>query len=170
MPNTAAMATTASDPRRQIAVDDVRNPMLCGAIALWNAKRGERLFPARGDLTFRAMAPFARNAVLLRVLDGGAEFEFRLVGDAVTQAKGRSFQGMTLTEAAPLVEDHTGSMRRAYQAVCGERRPTAFRGWTGPAIGQPVFRESVYLPLGEDGQTVDHILAIGVYASDARHA
>ncbi|MBI1330314.1 MAG: hypothetical protein GC166_10485 [Alphaproteobacteria bacterium] len=167
MPNALAASTTASDPRQRIAVNDVQNPMLLCAIALWHRLRGERPFPARNDMTLRDMAPFARNSVLVRVLNDGAEFEIRLVGDAVVEAKGCSFQNMTLTEAAPRLGDNAGYMRRAYEAVLKGRAPIAFRGWIGPNYSLPVFQESVMLPLGPEGESVDHILIVGVYAQGA---
>jgi hypothetical protein len=52
-----------------------------------------------------------------------------------------------------------------YTLICKSREPIAFRGQgqNGP-IEKPFLHESLILPLGADGETVDHILAIGSYS------
>ncbi len=41
-----------------------------GAICYWQKLRGTKRFPARKDLSLRAMSNFLRNIVLVRVIDG----------------------------------------------------------------------------------------------------
>lgn len=56
-------------------------------------------------------------------------------------------------------------MRVLYEHVRNTGLPLAFRGWVGRDVKNSLFvyHESAFLPLGEDGATVDHILVVSIY-------
>ena len=60
-------------------------------------------------------------------------------------------------------------MRGMYEHVRVNAEPLAFQGWVGrdyPAT-KFVYYETVVLPLGEDGTTVDHLLVTSFYVPKA---
>jgi hypothetical protein len=162
--------TDAPRGRQRIALDDIQNPMLRKGLALWERMRGENRFPARAQMSPREMSGLLRNTVLVKVLDNGADFQFRIVGDAIVMAQGASFQGMTMGEIDQALPGYGTMLRDVYTRVYETGEPLAFRGWfERSADKRPFFHESLVLPLG-DGQTVDHILVIGVYAFEYEDA
>lgn len=123
---------------------------------IWNGKRGTRRFPSKQAITPRDIKPFLRHATLIGVVNGGRDFEYRIVGDAHVQAFGRNFQG----EKTSAFHSLAALGEVAHGAVASEGKPRLvqyhlkFKDW-------PLYRrETLFLPLGED--TVDHILAVGV--------
>ena len=149
----------------RIHPDEVQNPTLRKAFELWTRLKGERRFPARNEITPRNMAEFLRNTVLVRVLEGGEEFQFRIVGDAIVMVQGKSFQGLTTAEADRRIPGYGKALNRTYRRVCAERVPFVYRGWFhNSPTGRAFFHETITLPLGADGETVDHILVVAVFA------
>lgn len=145
-------------------IDSLRDPLLRQALAVWNEQKGAARFPARDTMTPRAMAPFLRNIVLVRVIDGGKEYEFRIVGDAIVQVQGAAYQGMTLTEIDTQLPGYGQTLRAAYDELVASGEPRVYRGKVDRAPMKRAFaHESLLLPLGTDA-AVDHILVVGAYA------
>jgi hypothetical protein len=167
MPDREAFATTHVPPRHgaghDIAVADVRNPLLHKGIALWERQRAARRFPGRDDMSPRVLAGLLRNTVLVRVL--GDDFQFRIVGDAIVAAQGSSFQGKTTAEIEAVLPGYGRMLHHVYREVCKAGTPHAYRGWfERSADGRAFYHETVVLPLGVDGEAVDHLLVLAVYA------
>lgn len=172
MQNAAAVVeSVAEEPRRlpqEIALNDLHNATVQRGLDVWSRVRAGRPFPSRTDLTPRMLSDLLRNTVLVRVLESGDEYELRIVGDAMAQAQGRSFQGMSMAEIDLIVPGHGTVLRKIYDAVRGRRAPVAFRGWyTRKADGRTLFHETVVMPLGNDGRTIDHLLVFAAYAFTA---
>jgi hypothetical protein len=138
----------------------IKSPLLLKALAIWTEKKGTRRMPARDDMTPRAMAPFLRNTALVKVIDGGREYQFRVVGDAVTQVQGQSYQGLTLTEVDKKLPGYGSLLRPVHDVVVARAEPLAFRGHIRRSpTGRMFFHETVILPLGS-GDAVDHFLVV----------
>ena len=148
--------------RMEIAA--IREPALQQALAVWNELKGTARFPARDVMTPRAMRPFLRNIVLVRVLENGKEYEFRIVGDAIMQVQGGAFQGLTLAEIDAKLPGYGAALRPLYDQLIAAGEPHAYRGYVpdGP-VKRAFAHETLLLPLGTDA-AVDHILVIGAYA------
>ena len=160
-----------TNPRmcRCIPLTEVDNAVLLGGLALWQDLKGERRYPPRSAITPRMMKPILRNTTLLRVVNGGEDYEYRIVGDAYVMAHGQSFQGKRWSETASLSPGFYKFIKPVYDRVVQGGEPLALRGWIerGGASTGHVYCEYVYLPLGED--CVGHILAVAVYLrSDGR--
>ncbi|HTQ14244.1 MAG TPA: PAS domain-containing protein [Rhizomicrobium sp.] len=163
-------AMAAAEPphrRQQIALEDISNPMIRQGLDLWLCQRGERLFPAREDMTPRHMKSLLRNAVLIRVRDCGEEFEVRIIGDSIVQAQGANFRGLTTRDIDARLAGYGTTLRRIYQEACATKAPLALRGWFQRAADKrSFFHESLVLPLGKDDGAVDHLLTLAVYANE----
>jgi hypothetical protein len=147
----------------RVEIAAIREAVLHQAMAVWNELKGAARFPNRDTMTPRAMTPFLRNIVLVRVLENGKEYEFRIVGDAIVQVQGGAFQGHTLTEIDAKLPGYGASLRPLYDQIVAGGEPQAYRGHVpdGP-VKRAFAHETLLLPLGTDA-TVDHILVVGAY-------
>jgi len=152
---------------RFLTLDEVKHPVLLQGVAYWQDIRGARKFPSRADVTPRGLGTLLRNTLLIAVVDGGADYQFRIVGDAPVLALGRNFQGVCLSEM-----DATGNMRgvtcrQLYGSVVSSGEPRAIRGCMASNIERmfPIQCEAVFLPLGPDEATVDYLLGFTVCIS-----
>jgi hypothetical protein len=134
----------------------------------WKKLKGDRRFPARDDINPRDMAAFLRHIVMIRVLDNGADYEYRIVGDAHVQAQGINFAGHKLSGIEAITPDYDTYTRATYGYVCTTGEPFAMRGWVGRDVPQSAFSyyETLFLPLGRDN-TVDHLLVVTNYSPRA---
>jgi hypothetical protein len=157
--------TIARPPTARIDTSDIQSAQLRKAFDLWSKLRGPRPFPTRSEISPRDLADFLRNIVLVRVLDQGNEFQFRIVGDAIVLAQGQSFQGLTTAEIETRLPGYGKMVKRAYQRVYTDREPLLLRGWfEHPSTQRSFLHETLGLPLGPDAETIDHILVVAVYA------
>ena len=152
-----------------IAPDDIDNAIGRTAFAYWRMLRGTRELPARSELSPRKMQGILRNVVLLRVIDGGRDYEYRIVGEQFVWAYGVQFRDQRLSRIEAAAPEHGGRMRKMYEHVRTSAAPLAIRGWVGREIKSArfVYYESILLPFAEDGATVDHILVTSVYVPKA---
>ena len=142
---------------------------LRAAVAYWSAIRGDRLFPSRNDLKPRDMGGLLPHMSLVKVIDGGADFEHRIVGDAVVRAfsvpvQNRRFSEIAL-QAPRLIEVSFGLFRKVVET----RAPLAYLQRTQSDKFQLVctLAEMVLLPLGCSDEVVDHVVAFVVHKKAA---
>jgi len=154
-----------ANPCSRVPLAEINHPILLQALAYWKRLSAGRKFPARSDVTPRSLGPLLRNTTLLRVVDGGKDYEYRIVGDAYVLAHGVSFQGKFWSEIGCLSPRFHRMIKPVYDSVVETGQPMATRGWIerGAATDEHIYCEYVYLPLGADGATVDHILIFAVY-------
>jgi len=164
----AAVEEPAEKPsrlRQDIPLPQIENPLVQKALSIWESARGSRSMPSRADMSPRIMSGLLRNTVLVRVIGDGDEFEFRIVGDAIVIAQGASLQGMTMAAIDLVLPGYGTILHNVYLNAYRKRAPFAYGGWcVREADGRSMFHESLVMPLGDDGEKVDHILVVGVYA------
>ena len=148
-----------------ITPDEIDNPILLQGAAYWHDLRGYRDFPARSDVTPRGLAGLLRYTTLLRVIDGGKDYEYRIVGDAYVMAHGVSFQGKRWSDTGTISPGYHAMIKHTYDRVVRKGEPLATRGWIerGGRATELIYSEYLFLPLGSDGTTVDHLLVFAVY-------
>lgn len=102
---------------------------------------------------------------LVKVIDGGADFEHRIVGDGHVQAFRVSLQNRRFSEIACEAPELISISQPNFLKVVQTRAPLAFRGNTGRDAVNVLFTnvESIFLPLGETDEAVDHVVVFGVY-------
>jgi hypothetical protein len=160
--NDAAPGTQKIDPTQ------VQNTVTRKAYEKWNRLRGQRRFPSRQDALPRELSSLLRNIALIRVIEGGAEFEFRITGDAIVQSQAGLQSGMTTADLDKIYPGHGSILHRVYRDVCLTRAPQAYRGFCRCGNEEcSLYHESLMLPLGADDGVVDHILFVAVHASNA---
>ena len=143
-----------------LPLDRVENPILRGAAEYWQRLRGSRRFPTREELKPSGFASAMRHMALVRVVDGGADFEYRIVGDSLAGAFSVPLQSRRLgeldTKAAYTVE----VIGRVYRRCVRDGEGFVLRGTTGrnPQTAMFTHFEALVLPLGPAETEVDHLL------------
>jgi len=152
-----------------IAVDELVFPPLHAGVQYWRQLCGERRFPRREDLKPRGMAKLLRNTALVKVLAGGGDYEYRIVGDAVACAYGGPLQNHRLSEFETTAPTTVQATRKLYGIVVDSGMPLAARSRTGHDAPEAKFTEveSVFLPLGVCDAAVDHVLVFSCYLLDS---
>ncbi len=152
-----------------VAPEQLDNAAGLTAFAYWRMLRGARTLPARADLSPKDMRAILPNVVLLRVIEGGRDYEYRIVGETFVRAYGIQFRGKRLTQVEAVNPEHGARMRNMYEHVRRSANPLALRGWVGQEFvdSRFVYFETVLLPFADDGETVDHLLAVSVHVPKA---
>ena len=160
------MASLAAHDRF-LSIDELENEIPKKGVAYWQNLRGGRKYPARSEVTPRGLGHLLRNTMLIGVIGGGEDYEFRIVGDAPVAALGNSFQGKYLSAMDGLGNMRGDTCMRLYGSVVAGGEPKAFRGCMASNLLMqiPIQCEGVFLPLGPDDGTVNYILGFTVSLS-----
>ena len=65
-------------------------------LELWNERRDEKSMPAWADFTLEALGRWLGDINLVEVVDGGADFKFRVYGTRLAEAMGYDMTGRTV--------------------------------------------------------------------------
>lgn len=146
-------------------LDELETAPLKMAVEYWQSVRGDRLFPSRKELKPRAIASLLPHLALLKVIDGGADFEHRIVGDAQVRAYRVRLQNRRFSEIAVEAPELVSLCKPLFLKVVETRAPLCWRARTGYDAVNVVFKEveGVALPLGEKEQTVDYVAVFNTY-------
>jgi hypothetical protein len=139
-------------------------PVRDGA-AYWNRLRGERPFPSRAEVTARDLAPLLPYVALIKVLDGGTDFENRIVGDVMVRAFNMPLQNRRLSEISKEAPEFGRVCWAPFRRVLETREPTAWRSHTGNDNTWVVISDAevALLPLGDAPDQVDHMISFGTH-------
>lgn len=134
-------------------------PQLAEFFEWWNGLRGERIGPRSGDIKPSSIRKHLPQVFMLDVVDGGAEFRYRLIGTEIVAGMGRDSTGKTISE---VYGDHPDAMKRlirSYEYVVKFRTPAFGHG---KLFWHPEARFRNYsaclLPVSDDGETVNMII------------
>ena len=138
----------------------------CGpkAVALyqyWNARRGIRPMPSRGDIDPTEMRQWLPRITLVDVSPDGAHFTYRLVGTQIVDLLGMNPTGQPVASAWPAEE--AAPLLEGYRAVVETRAPVFCEQTCQWLEDQKPSAWAMRLPLSSDGERVDLILG---YLSD----
>jgi len=150
---------------RILTTDEIESEAVRGVVELWQSLREGRRFPARDALGPRSLKRLMRHVMLLRVIDGGADYEYRIVGNMQVQAYGTSFLGMKLSEVAREYPKFAEGQKIFFDGIRMGRDPFGYRGWIGKDMPDTrySYHEIALFPLGPSDDIVDHILVAGIY-------
>jgi hypothetical protein len=133
-----------------------RHEVLRQLAAYWQAKKGERLAPARVDLDPIEIPALMPHLMLLDVEPDTRRVRFRLMGTAITNGLGRDLTGRYLDEL-PLNKIQR-AMHAEYQRVAQSAAPACSTWEYTREDGRHVRLERIVLPLSTDGATIDMML------------
>ncbi|MGC9952764.1 MAG: PAS domain-containing protein [Rhizomicrobium sp.] len=152
-----------------VTFDELESPIVKRAADYWLSLRNGRRFPAREDLHPRDMAGFLRDMALVKIIDGGADYEYRIIGDAQAQAYSVPLRGRRISEIAVTAPWFGQIAANTYEYVRRSGEPLAMRGGVGREFPEAkfVYNENVFLPLGASDDAVDHLLIVSTNVFDA---
>ena len=153
---------TADTIGRRIALSEISHPIVVTAWQTWSNEKSGQIFPSRVTMTPKRMAPFLKNVMLIAVIDGGADYEIRVVGDAVRAAFGQNFSGMRLADLNNLQSGFGDVIARVCRFVLNTGLPLAVQGTLTRADFDADLQQGIFLPLGVNAD-VDHILYVAGY-------
>lgn len=149
------------------------DPVLSEAYGYWRAQRRGRKFPARGDITPRGLNKLLRHTALIAVLDHGADYEYRIVGDACVLAHGYTPQGQRWSQLDTSDSVYAQQCKKIYDTVVRYGRPMAAGGFIARKFFNPESGADLLhclllcLPLGEDAACVDYLITFAIYRYDS---
>ena len=164
MPDLSKPPRAAGQALGEIDPNDVQTALLRRGLTLWQDLRGARLFPARARMSPRVLGTLLRHAILIKVLDDGAEFQIRIMGDAILAVQEDPIQGLTTAEIDKMLPGYGAVLHWIYTRASSGKAPLAFRGlFRREADGRIFDREHLLLPLGETDETVDYLLSLVIH-------
>ncbi|HKY18657.1 MAG TPA: hypothetical protein VJL82_06960 [Rhizomicrobium sp.] len=144
-----------------VAVSELEAQAPLDAIARWQSLRGQGRFAERPDAV---MALVGNNALLVGVIGGGEDYEYRHVGQALVAGFGMDFSGQRLSEIEANTPRFGIGLRMLYEMVRSSGDLLCYRGWAGADMpgAQFLYYESAILPFGLDQKRVDHIMVVSM--------
>ena len=127
----------------------------------WRLLRGMRRFPSRDEISPRDIACVLPNMVLIRVLEGGKDFQYRIVGDHAGQGYGVDLRQRLYSDIALELPRAAANWSRLSRRVVESGEPLALLASVGIGATDAKFSnaEAVYLPLGPHDNCVDHLVS-----------
>lgn len=132
---------------------------LRGLYDYWNAQRGTRSMPARGDLDpidFKSILPVL---ILIDVVADPRRYVYRLVGTHEVEMRGGDPTGKPVEEA--YYAESAGDTAYYLDCVVRTREPVLYRGTYQPLTTRTQREDVLFLPLSMDGEAVNMIMVLG---------
>ena len=122
----------------------------------WDQQRGDRLMPSLDDLDFGRLSRHLQNMLIVRVFRAPLRFVYVYVGEAEIEQRGFNPNGEEV--ATHFFGPNRENVLSCYTYVC-EARSCLFdpASFVAPN-GRYRHDETLFLPLSNDGETVDHVL------------
>ncbi|MGA7674634.1 MAG: PAS domain-containing protein [Rhizomicrobium sp.] len=145
-----------------VTLEGLESPIVKLAADYWCSLRNGRRFPAHEDLYPRDMARILRDTILVKIIEQGADYEYRILGDAQVQAYSIPLQGRRISDIADIAPWFRQIAMTTYEYVRQSGEPLAMRGSVGREFPEAkfVYHESLFLPLGDNENAVDHLLIV----------
>jgi hypothetical protein len=153
MANRLTGVGTEINPKR------LAHPTLAFLRDYWNAKRGSRAMPSRADIRPSELKEHLGWVLMIEVFADLSDFRYRLIGTLVTEYFLSDATGKTVTEAfARHGSAPTKAVKALLRKTAREKLPVRAYGdanWIAPGFEE---FDALYLPLSDDGETVNMIL------------
>jgi hypothetical protein len=161
MQSASALLPPSSTTFEWLTPDTVAAAPLRAGVAWWRSARANRPYPARQDMHPRQMRGLLPYMSLVRVVDDGADFEHRIVGDVMVRAFSVQIQNRRFSEIAGDAPDFIARCYSLFRLAVETAAPVAWRSIAGFDNATIVIThgEVILLPLGRT--KVDHVLALG---------
>lgn len=149
-----------------IAMSDLESPEVRAIEHAWQKWRGFHAMPPRESLVPRDLGRYMMNVSLVRVLDDGEDYEFRIIGDAHLRAYGSTFMGKYMRDVIAIAPRFGRLLKASFDLVRTTGRPYAFHGVVGYDAPDTRFSsfETCYLPFGAGQNAVTDILNAASYS------
>lgn len=128
-------------------------------LAYWESKRAGRLMPTRSDIDPDEMRRYLPYVTLVDVVPDARRFVYRLIGTQEVALRGQDPTGKSVAEA--FFGRSKASVLSKYETVCRTRTPF-HENDDFQVVDRYVGEENLFLPLSEDGETVNKIMVFSI--------
>jgi len=139
---------------------EIRDARLLGLRDYWQSKLRGRMMPARRDIDPIEMKPWLGNLMLIEFPPDPMQYRVRLDGVNIQQFYGNSREGKGVE--AMTSEDERRIILPQYIVVLERKQPAYYETAFITSEGIPTSQRKLLLPLSDDGEQVNMILA-GLY-------
>jgi hypothetical protein len=142
------------------------HPRILALYQYWNSKRGNRLMPSRADIDPLDFPTYLPGIVMVDVGYEPLTLTYRLVGTREAEARGHNPTGRSVFEAwdgrsqEDVIENYQSVIARKGPLYDADRTLDPTREWLEAG--------TVFLPLSDDGETVNKILIYTEYKDRLR--
>jgi hypothetical protein len=144
------------DPRLR-----VRDPRLLELHRYWNDIRGDRPMPRRADIHPEDIRTLLPNVVLIDVQPDPLRLRYRLIGTEITRTMQRDSTGKYYDEIyAP---DLLADIYKTFRYLIAHKAPIRTFGTAFYPDKNYYSYETLNLPLGDDGATINMVLGMLVF-------
>lgn len=130
------------------------NPQLAAFLALWRTKTDGTALPARADFSMEDLRPFLGRIGILDVVDGGADFRFRVYGSNIATAYKGEMTGKSVQEYRSNFRDVIVPGYRR----CFETREPRYDILKIDDEAMLYRWERIVVPLAADGRTINMLM------------
>jgi|HigsolmetaAR201D_1030396.scaffolds.fasta_scaffold53529_2 Uncharacterized protein conserved in bacteria len=129
--------------------------------AFWDRCRAGRVMPLRRDIDVLDLRPWLGHLMLIDVIDGGADYRYRVYGSVIASYFNRDLTGRCVSSLAPSVQEVVHAeygyvVRHAVPLAISRRRSVQFFS---------MVMARLILPLTVTGRDVEMLL-VGVYPAE----
>jgi hypothetical protein len=132
------------------------HPDIRAMVEYWRMKAGARRMPRRTDIEPIDIKAFLPRVTLVDVVPDARRFVYRLVGTEEVASRGSDPTGRSVGEAYFAASAEESLIY--YEHVAGTGEPYCYRGNYHAPDGAPEKQDVIFLPLSEDGESVNMIL------------
>ena len=151
------MAIVKDPESHEYAFEDVQCPSVKELSDYWFSLRSEGDFPLVGQFDLIEFPEYAPWIAISDVMDGGADFRFRMVGTKIARVFGGDITGASLSDGnRQHVEERIGLI---YRYVCMLGGPVWGGGRVGNVEGRAGFESAAaLLPLANEAGAISQII------------
>ena len=135
-------------------------------LAYWQSKCRGRRMPSRTDINPAELVGLLPYIILVDVVDDDQRFVYRLVGTGEVEARGNDPTGKSVKDG--YFASSAEAAMRNYQIVCETREPY-YEEDQFQVVQRFVNEANLFLPLSDDGRTVNKIMVFSVNRDLYRH-
>ena len=146
--------------------EQIESRLIRQLFVYWQSKCRDGRIPRRADIDPAEIIRLVPNILIVDVEYNPFRVRFRLAGTKVVQATGFEITGKYLDEI--VLADDEGPFLESYQFACATKSPVLARiKWHLDAETTGEY-DACFLPLSEDGETVNKVLSMECYESIER--
>ncbi|WP_028466637.1 PAS domain-containing protein [Nisaea denitrificans] len=152
--------TSTDSGRSNAAIDETTvfdSPVVERLVSHWETLRQGRVAPKRGEVDPLDLFEFLPNISMIKVINGGADFEFSLIGTGLAKLYGLvTRQIVSQVECAPETRD---ALLDALK-LCVESKKPVHGLWDKARTAKlvEINLEVAFVPISEDGNEISRIL------------
>lgn len=146
--------------------EQIESSLIRQLFIYWQSKCRDGTIPRRADIDPSEIPKLMPSLLIVDIEQNPFRVRYRLVGTRIVEATGFEFTGKYLDEI--ILADDEGPFLESYQAACESKTPVLSRiKWhlDDETTGE---YDACFLPLSDDGKTVNKVISIECYESIER--